>query len=171
MFELQPALVTAIELGVMEVGERSESIVRRLVQEEATPAEIEERLIRASEYIDDEHWCRKQERDLGLERVTLTKESFNRRFGITLSIDGSGLDDPRIVSLVRQALVYRHVDGAVVELGPTRLSVHLDDYAFAKANGLVYQSRERITHDLLLALERQGVSWARTLEETASAAS
>jgi hypothetical protein len=171
VFELQPALVTGIELGVLEVGERSSRIVRRLVHEKATPAEIEERLLWASEFIDDEHWCRKQERDLGLERVTLTKESFNRRFGITLSIDGSDLDDPRIVSLVRQALVYRHVDGAVVELGPTRLSVHLDDYAFAKANGLVYQSREPITRDLLLALERQGVSWARTLDAAAGAAS
>jgi hypothetical protein len=171
VFELQPALVTSLELGVLEVGGRSASIVQRLVQEEATPTEIEERLFWASEFIDDEHWCRKQERDLGLERVTLTKESFNRRFGITLSIDGSDLDDPRIVSLVRQALVYRHVDGAVVELGSTRLSVHLDDFAFAKANDLIYQSRERITQDLLVTLERQGVSWARTLETTASAAS
>jgi hypothetical protein len=170
VFELQPALVTGIELGVLEVSKDSSKIVRRLVQEKATPAEIEERLLWASEYIDDEHWCRKQERDLGLERVTLTKESFNRRFGITLAVDGSDLDDPRIVSLVRQALAYRRVDGAVVGLGRARLSVHLDDHAFAKANGLVYQSRERITRERLLAFERQGISWALMLEAATGAA-
>ncbi len=171
VFELQPALVAGIELGVLDVGKGSSVLVRRLVDEKATPAEIEERLLWASEFIDDEHWCRKQEHDLGLERVVLTKESFNRRFGITLSVDGSDLDDPRIVSLVRQALAYRHVDGAVVELGRARLSVHLDDHAFARANGLDYQSREPITRQRLVELERQGVSWGRTLEAAAGAAS
>lgn len=171
VFELQPALVAGIELSVVEVGRRSSKVVRRLVDEKVTPAEIEERLLWASEFLDDEHWCRKQERDLGLEHVILTKESFNPRFGITLSVDGSNLDDPRIVSLVRQALAYRHVDGAIVELGPARLSVHLDDYAFAKANGLEFQSREPITRERLLKFERQGVSWARTLDAAAGAAS
>ena len=84
IFELQPAVVAGIELGVLEVGKRSPKVVQRLVDEKVTAAEIEERLLWASEFIDDDHWCRKQERDLGLERVALTKESFNRRFGITL---------------------------------------------------------------------------------------
>src|SRR6266508_2595116 len=106
-----------------------------------------------------------------LTRRRRRKRSRSRCFGITLSVDGSDLDDPRIVSLVRQALAYRHVDGAVVELGPARLSVHLDDYAFARANGLDYQSREPITRQRLLELERQGVSWGRTLEAAAGAAS
>jgi hypothetical protein len=171
IFELQPALVAGIELGVIEVNEGSPPVAQRLVGGQASREEIEERLLWASEFIDDEHWCRKQERDLGLERVTLTSESFSRRFGITLSVEGGDLDDPRIVSLVRQALAYRHVEGAVVELGRARLSVHLDDYAYAKANGFVYQSREPITRERLLAFERQGVSWGRTLEAAAGAVS
>jgi hypothetical protein len=171
VFGLQPALVAGIELGVIHVGDRSSELVQRLLHEKVPAAAIEARLLWLSEFIDDEHWCRKQERDLGLERVALTKESFNPRFGITLSVDGSSLDDPRIVSLVRQALAYRHVDGTVVELGLARLAVHLDDYAFAKANGLEYQSREPITRERLLDYERQGVSWVRTLGAAAGTAS
>lgn len=60
-------------------------------------------------------------------------------------VDGSSLDDPRIVTLVRQRSPI-DMSGAV-GLGSVRLSVRLNDYAYAKANELFYQSREPITRD------------------------
>lgn len=162
IFGLQPGLSSSIELGVAEVTDATPKLVERLVQESVTKAEVEERLLWSTTFIDDEHWCNKQARDLGLQRVALSHQSFNPRFGITLTVADS-LDNPGIVSLVRQALAYRHVNGAIVEAGSTRLSVYVGDYAYASMNGVIYQSPDLITQDRLVALERQGVSWMRVL--------
>ena len=79
---------------------------------------------------------RKQERDLAIEHVRLTSVGFCRRFGITLEVsgDGASLDEPQLVSLVRQAPAYRKTDGAVIEVGRiSRLAVKLGEPVWAAA--------------------------------------
>lgn len=173
LFEWQPSVVAGLELGVFEVAAATPAFVARLVAEEPSATEIEKRLIWAAEYIDDEHWCLKQQRDLDLRRVVLTKESFNPRYGITLAVEGveRGLDDARLVPLVRQALEYRKVDGAIMEVGATRLSVLLGDHAWARIDGQDYQSRYPIDGERLREFEQRGASWASVLLVSGSVAS
>lgn len=174
LFEWQPALVNGLELGVFEVSKKSCSVVQRLIDKKVSENEIRDRLEWATTYIDDEHWAAKQERDLGFERVRLTRKGFNPRFGITLEVfgDGASLDAPQLVSLVRQALAYRRTDGAIVELGEkTRLVISLGRPALAVADGEHLSSHASLDLEDLANLERQGVSFGRVLERAEQAAS
>jgi hypothetical protein len=163
VFRLQPALEKGLELGVIAVGDETPSAIELLVGERPTVSEVEDRLLDMSTFTDDEHWCERQERELGIERVELTHEAFNPKFGITLAVTGMGLDDPRLVCLVRQALIYRHVDGAVVETGSDRVAVHYGDPVYARIDGAVCETEETFSPSRLVDLERAGVSFRRVL--------
>jgi hypothetical protein len=171
IFAWQPFLTPALELGVIEVGRRVSVLVGRVVGERPATAAIEERLLWACDYLDDEHWCLKQERELGLTDVVLTRESFNPKFGITLAARGATLEDPQLVALVRQALVYRKVDGAVVELEGGRLAVRLGEPIYASVDGTVYESSSPVDADRLAELQRSGVSFGRLVSASDSVAS
>ena len=165
IFRLQPFLIAALELGVVEVGPHSPKLVKRLVGEKVSAPAIEERLSFACEYTDDEHWCARQERELGFTRVVLTHRDFKRdKFAITLAVEGASLEDPRLVSLVRQALAYRNAEGVVVEIGDTRLAVRLGEPVAARVNGAMCLSRSPIGAKRLVDAERHGVSFARMLD-------
>lgn len=101
----------------------------------------------------------------------LTKETFNRRFGITLAVPSASLEDPQLVALVRQALAYRKVEGAVVEVNGGRVAVSLGEPVYARINGAVLESSSVIDAGRLRELERSGVSFAQILGATASIAS
>jgi hypothetical protein len=174
LFEWQPPLVAGLELGVFDVTAASCDVVQRLTGNAVGEDEIRERLLWASTYIDDERWAAKQERDLGFERVRLTRRGFDRKFGITLEVSGDdvSLDAPHLVSLVRQALAYRKTDGAILEVGDNaRLSVKMGQPVWAKAGERILCTPDNINLDDLAALERQGVSFARVLEPADQAAS
>ena len=173
IFGWQPFLVPALDLGVVEIGNATPTLVQRLLPnaKKATQESIEERILWACEYTDDEHWCVKQERELGLNDVVLTREGFNPRFGITLAARTVGLGDARLVALVRQALIYRKVDGAVVEFSNGRLAIQLGEPIHAAVNGTAYSSSEAIDERRLADLERSGVDFARILGVAAALAS
>jgi hypothetical protein len=165
IFRVQPFLIEAIELGVVEVGAQSPKLVKRLVGEKVSPQAIEDRLLYACDYTDDEHWCARQERELGFARVLLTHRDFRRdKFAITLAVEGASLEDARLVSLVRQALAYRNAEGVVVEIGDTRLAVHLDEPVAARVNDAMRLSREQMSAQRLVDAERHGVSFASMLD-------
>jgi hypothetical protein len=174
LFEWQPSLVAALELGVFDVAPQAPEVVQRLIDKRPTGEEIRERLQWAATYLDDEHWAAKQERDLGFNRVRLTAKGFDRRFGITLEVlgDGASLDEPRLVSLVRQALAYRKTDGAVVEVGKeARLSVKLGEPVWARTGDEDFCTPNNLDLNDLANLEQQGVSFARVLVPATQAAS
>jgi hypothetical protein len=165
IFRFQPLLIEALELGVVEVGPQSPKLVKRLVGEKVSAPAIEERLLFACEYTDDEHWCARQERELGFGRVVLTDPDFKRdKFAITLAVEGASLEDPRLVSFVRQALAYRNAEGVVVEIGDTRLAVRLGEPVAARVNEAMSLSRDPIGAKRLVDAERHGVSFARMLD-------
>jgi hypothetical protein len=162
VFRFQPFLIDALELGVVEVGPQSPKLDKRLVGEKPSAATIEERLLFACEFTDDEHWCARQERELGFAYVRLTQRDFKRdKFGITLAVEGASLEDSRLVSLVRQALAYRKAEGVVVEIGDTRLAVHLGESVAARVHGEMCESLDA---SRLIDAERHGVSFARMLD-------
>jgi hypothetical protein len=174
LFEWQPALVAGLELGVFDVTAESCHVAQRLIDKPVNEDEIRERLKWAAAYIDDEHWAAKQERDLGFERVRLTKIGVSPRFGITLEVAGDGalLNESRLVSLVRQALAYRKTDGAIIELGEqTRLSVKLGEPVWARTGEQTFCTPSDVDLDDLAELERQGVSFAHVLVPAQQAAS
>jgi hypothetical protein len=80
------------------------------------------------------------------------------------AVEGASLEDPRLVSLVRQALAYRNAEGVVVEIGDTRLAVRLGEPVAARVNEAMSLSRDPIGVKRLVDAERHGVSFARMLD-------
>jgi hypothetical protein len=175
VFEWQPALVAGLDLGVFEVTAKSREVVRRLTKKDVSEDDIRKRLDYAATYLDDEHWAANQERDLGFELVRLTNVGFKRQdFGITLQVsgDGAALNEPRLVSLVRQALAYRKTKGAVILVGDTiRLAVKLGEPIWAKSGEQTLCTLDPVDLDVLANLERQGVSFDAVLVTADQAAS
>ena len=136
------------------------ALAHPLIGAPVSEGEIRTRLEWAATYIDDEHWAKKQERDLAIEHVRLTSVGFSRRFGITLEVsgDGASLDEPQLVSLVRQALAYRKTDGAVIEVGRiSRLAVKLGEPVWAAAEDKTFCTPGAVELEDLAELVRQGV--------------
>jgi len=171
VFRFQPFLVPALELGVVQADEDTSVPIERLIGERPSLKRIEDVILEAATYIDDPHWCEKQERELGIERVELTNKSFSPRFGITLAVQGISIDDPRLVSLVRQALRYRGCEGAIVELGPNVIAAHLDEPIGARINGETYEGTEAVTRERLMELERAGMGFSHLVVRTGALAS
>jgi len=169
VFTFQPFLVTGLELDVFSVNDSVPDLVKRLVGEVVEASTIDARLRWAATYLDDPHWCRKQEQDLNIPHVGLTHDGFNHRFGITLAVDGSSLDDPRLVSLARQALAYRRVEGAVIDVGTARISVHLGDPVFALVKGADEEltTRDSVDAQRLAELEQRGIGFGAVLQPAA----
>jgi hypothetical protein len=171
----QPALVAGLELGVFGVTARTRDVVRRLTKDDVGEVDIRKRLDFAATYLDDEHWAANQERDLGFELVRLTNVGrFTQDFGITLQVsgDGASLNEPRLVSLVRQARAYRKTKGAVILVGETiRLAVKLGEPIWAKSGEQTLCTLDTIDLDDLAELERQGVSFDGILVSAEQAAS
>ena len=136
--------------------------------------EIQDRLQWAATYIDDEHWARRQQRDLGFQHVRLTHLRVSHGFGVTLDVSGgaASLNDAALVSLVRQALAYRRTNGVIVELGQQiRLSVKIGEPVWARINEETLCTPQAIDVDGLAELERNGVSFASMLAPTQQVAS
>ena len=171
VFRFQPYLVPALELGVVEANAQTPIAIERMVGERPTPAQIEDRLLFAATYLDDPHWCEKQERELGIGKVELTHRGFSARFGITLAATGTSSEDPRLVALVRQALAYRRVDGAVLEVGGDRIAVKLGEPVYARIGEMSGEGAENMTLARLAELERSGIGFARLLAHSEAAVS
>lgn len=143
VYEWQPSLTMAIELGVVSAGPLTSEWVRRLPRRSAEghreeggptdPRAIDDHLLRLATYIDDKHWCQLQAEELGFAKVALTTTEGTpaAHYPITIRVEGV-LDlvvEPRIVSLVRRASSYKRAGGVIVEAGsagamrPQRVSV------------------------------------------------
>jgi hypothetical protein len=166
LFGWQPALVAGLKSGVFDVSPESCDVIERLIGNHPSVDEVQDRLAWAATYTDDEHWARRQQRDLGFQHVRLTNLSVSPRFGVTLEVSGgdASLGAAALVSLVRQALAYRRTDGAIVKLGDQiRLSVKLGEPVWARVNEETLCTPEPIDLDGLAELERQGISFAHVL--------
>jgi hypothetical protein len=168
VFRLQPFLKTALDLGVVEVGEETPALVKRFIDEQRSAAAISERLSFARTYTDNAHWCLQQERDLGFTQVRLSDERGAPKYSIRLEVEGATIADGTLVSLVRQALDYRKARGVAIKLPDARLSVYLGDPVYAIRNGVTYTSREPVDAERLMKLERRGIAFDRILRMEAA---
>ena len=174
LFEWQPALVAGLQFGVFDVRPESCDVIERLTGMRPSVDEVQDRLQWAATCTDDEHWARRQQRDLGFQHVRLTHLRVSHGFGVTLEVSGgaASLNDAALVSLVRQALAYRRTNGAIVELGEQiRLSVKIGEPVWARINEETLCTPEAIDLDGLAELERNGVSFASMLAPTQQVAS
>jgi hypothetical protein len=167
IFEWQPFLKQGQELGVIAGGGDIENTVRRLIEggmnadgprSTTTKETIVQRLTWAESYMDDQYWCQKTARELGLDAISFSTKEVNALYPVVLEVNGivDPLHDHRVVTLMRQTLEYRQVQGIVIMLPAGRISVRIDDYCYAQIQGLILESNQRVTLPTLISLEEAG---------------
>ena len=173
VFTWQPFIVMGIEDGVFAAGTGAAEVVERLTGELPTADEIDERLLWAAGYINDERWAARIRKELGFEHVLIAHRGFNAAYPVHLTVVGSNdpLRDPQMLSAARQALRYRRSDGITVEAGETRMSLKLGGPAAARVEGRALKSAGPVDMDDLRGVETAGGGWAQLLagEERATA--
>ncbi|MBI4322565.1 MAG: hypothetical protein HY675_29085 [Chloroflexi bacterium] len=167
VFRWQPFLDPAISLGVMRVDQRTIAPVGRVADELLQSTEAEDFLLWAATYIDDRHWAQRLQQDLGLNGLLFTDDKVHPEYGVTLQVEGTQnpLDDPRLVTLVDQALRYKKVAGVILSLPSAKgkISVHLNDFVYGKIGDVVYESSSLLTPQLLGSLQASAAGWGAIL--------
>lgn len=177
IFEWQPFLKEGRELGIFGVGEDTEATVRRLIdagQDAGAPRSttshetVVQRLTWAEGYINDQYWCWKIARELGLEEVTFSPAHVNEHYPVAIEVKGidKPLQDQRLLTLLRQTLEYRHSQGILLLLPSGRISVRVDDYFYGLIGGIPVESNQRVTLPLLVSLEEKSSSLEALLDSS-----
>jgi hypothetical protein len=171
LFSWQPALLLGLEWQVLRFDDDAIAFGEELSLPDAAADAMSARVTWASAYMDDARWGTVMSAETGLA-VVLTVKGFATKFGATLSVGPSValLDDPRIVEVVRRALGYRHTEACVVESGPDRLSVRIDDVLAARIGPTIVESDDVLSPERLNALAEAGAPFSDLLW-TAEAAS
>ncbi len=148
VFDWQPALRSALRLGLLTPSHVAAAVGSVLVGKPLTPEELVEDLQWSVSYEDDVHWCHRMGVELELSALELRARSvLAEGYGMHLSVD-AGIDllaDPRIPRLVRDGLRYREADGALVVSGDDRLSVQMEGPVGFLRKG---QRHEEVIEDL-----------------------
>jgi len=159
VFDCQPFLMPGLSTGAILATDYSVDIVTGILRTTVTLDSMKERLSWAATYLDDFHWCQRTARQLDLEDIRLTTDRVAGSYGVTLEVRGlsEGVADPRLIRLVRQALDYRHVNGAVVSFNGDKVSIAISKPIAARVHGSVIRSAATVTDDLLASLEAGGL--------------
>lgn len=168
-FDWQPMLVPALELGVVSASEKSTTLQHDMGGGTRTPDQVNDHLLQIATYMNDARWCEVIEEELGLDGVQMAWNVGNPTYPLQLTIAGidDALSDPRLVSLVRRAFLYRRPPGVVVRLSNgDRASFQWGDRAFVITGAREYESIADITMDYLALLEEHGVAWVGELVES-----
>jgi hypothetical protein len=88
----------------------------RITDRSVTLRQVEDQLLGAIEYIDDDLWCTRTADELGLDRLSL--EAPPGAASIQVRLDVEGIDDPlldpRVPRLVAAVRHYRRCDGVAI---------------------------------------------------------
>ena len=143
----QPVIAAALNHHLLEPTENTASYVAEIIGQGMTFAKIEERLLRAVEFVDDLLWCERQAAELGLEEVGLQPPPGGAP-GIAVRLDVRGivdpLLDPRIPRLVVALRAYRRCKGVAI-WGPDA------DWRLALVDGQPIAYRQKGTIAKMLA--------------------
>ena len=170
-FGWQPALVPAIDLGVLRATEASADLVGKLTGIRPTPAAIEARLRLVATYTDDDHWAADVADETGITSVKVVP-SGHPAFALGLVIE-PGVDlvlDPGVVRLVRRALDYRRSGSVRVKAGADLLTASIGGRIVVSRGGEIYESVSLLKLDELRDLEWEGGSLTSMLEAEGSTA-
>lgn len=170
-FDWQPFLTPALQWGVVSADQRSSDLVASIVGAGSDPGRINERLRYVSSYEDDAHWGERRARQLGLDEVRIGK-SGNPLYPVELVVDGevTVLNDPRLVSLVRDALAYRREQGIRLRVGNDLLTIALGQPVYGRVGGAQIESGRSLDAGELEELEAEGHPFADLLLPDKSAA-
>jgi hypothetical protein len=168
IFEWQAFLVPALEHHLLVGDDRAAEAVGRMIRQQPSAAEIEQRLHWVATYIDEPHWCERTADQLGFTSVGFVKGDVNWRFPVRVVVHGepAALNAAPLVSLVRRALSFRRCDRLMLDLTGGRLSLTLGGPAYAEINGVSWESREPISAQILEQLEELGLPLTAVLDET-----
>jgi hypothetical protein len=185
VYEWQPVLITAVELGVLGAGPTTSRWLEELPSPKSKgvttsdPKMVDDHLVLLATHTDDKHWSLVQADDLGFSKVAITSTlgAPARTYPITVKVEGVQdlVVEPRVVSLVRRALSYRQVQGLIVEgtsqgtRRPQRLSVVMGDLAYGTIGSVDWDSDRVLNRADLVALEDQGRGFEALLRREASA--
>ena len=182
IFDWQPFIVAGLELDLFEVNDDTAELAQMLLETGASdnythadvsPSDIDEHLEKAATYINDRRFCEILARDLGFERAELLRIDVNKRYGATLSIEGSfdPLEDSRVVTAIRRTLEYRSVHGLILIFESGQESILLNGRAYALIDGIEFESSVNIDGNLLRNLEQRGLGLGPIMETVSAAAS
>jgi hypothetical protein len=134
IFDWQLFVGPGLDLGLFAPTEPAAKMATRLTDQQVDGADVEDRLVWAVRFIDDPHWCGRMATELDLSSVVFSDGAFVGPYKASLSVDGipEPLDDPRLVRLIKQLFDYRGTQGMTVIAGNWRISILLDDLAYAR---------------------------------------
>jgi hypothetical protein len=166
-FDWQPFLTPGLEWNVYAPDDRSSELVGNASALRPTAAQIQERLVAVSSYIDDEHWCQRRAEQLGFADVRISR-SGNPLYPVDLQVKGANglLEDPRLVSLVRDALAYRSEQGIRLRAGSDILTLSLGRPMYGLVGGADVETLDRVDSDSLGQLEASGHPFGFLLERS-----
>ena len=163
IYDWQPAVQRGIELGVLLPGPLSESVAVQVTDERPTVANIDELLAHRVDWVDEETWCARLARELGLGSIRLER----RTATVTLAAVVSGCSDPltdtALLTVARRALDFKHESAIAVRAGDDTFIYEPGGLARAKSHGETYRSRSPIDGATLRAVEDQGGTWGDLL--------
>jgi hypothetical protein len=158
--EAQPVIIAAFNHDLIDPTNDTARYLSVVTGRTVTRAEIEQQLLDAASFIDDELWCVRTAAELGLEKLTL--EAPPGAATIQLRLDVRGIADPlldaRLPRLITSTRRYRRCRGVAVYAtdGSWRLSL-TDGKTMAILPALgqeVLESREPISDQLLDQVSR-----------------
>lgn len=161
-FDWQPYLVAALDWGIVVPDEGSVRYLQDAVGTTTTVDQISLVLRRAADYIDDDHWCAAQARDLGFLDIRINRKSGNSNFPTDVLIDAGTalLADPRIPGLIRLALDYVRTPFRL-RAGTQLTAVALGKLIAADVGRGPLDAIEPLTLHILDELERDGAGLGR----------
>lgn len=121
------------------------------------PDRITERLRYVSAYEDDAHWGERRAQQLGLDEVRIGM-SGHPLYPVELVVDSQVhvLNDPRLVSLVREAMAYRREQGIRLRVGDDILTLALGQPVYGRIGGVQIESVRSLDADWLEEIEASG---------------
>jgi hypothetical protein len=112
----QPVLVEALGRGLIDPTDLMARYLSAITGDSLSRSQIDDQLLSAVEFLDDDLWCARMIRELGLLRLKL--EAPPGAVGIHVRLDVRGINDPlldpRVPRLVTAARRYRRHDGVSV---------------------------------------------------------
>jgi hypothetical protein len=112
----QPVLDAALAHGLLDPTDMTARYLSVVTGHEVTRRHVDDQILTAVEFIDDDLWCARARQELGLNLLRLKAPP--GAVGIQVRLDVSGiaepLFDPRVPSLVTAARHYRRCDGVAV---------------------------------------------------------
>ena len=112
----QPVLDAALTHGLLDPTDMTARYLSVVTGHEVTRRQVDDQILTAVEFIDDDLWCARTRQDLDLNQLKLKAPPGAVGIQVRLNVSGitDPLFDPRVPCLVTAARHYRRCDGVAV---------------------------------------------------------